>query len=95
MNQKIVNRIGWAASLFPVLMLVGITDQILLNMQGKTGSLLSPFLAIINCMMWTVYGFFKTDRDWKIVIPNAGGIVLGCALLVSGIYCKMGCYPYL
>ena len=91
MDQKTVGYVGRTASVFALLMLLSYADQIALNIEGKTGSLLLPLFTVLNCLAWTVYGFFKKERDWNIVSPNAVGVVIGIITELSGLYCRSGC----
>ena len=85
MNEKIVNKIGWLASFMAIAMYFSYIDQIVLNISGKTGSVILPIVTTINCTTWTLYGFLKTIKDWPIIICNVLGIVLGIITAVTAI----------
>lgn len=77
MNKKIVDRIGWFASLMATTMYVSYIDQILRNINGQPGSIILPIITVINCTAWTLYASWKTKRDWPIIFCNIPGIILG------------------
>jgi len=65
MSQKLVERIGWAASAIAILMWFSFIDQIRLNLSGQKGSLLIPIVVTINCILWTMFGLGK--KNWQII----------------------------
>ncbi|OGH28581.1 MAG: hypothetical protein A3E12_03005 [Candidatus Levybacteria bacterium RIFCSPHIGHO2_12_FULL_39_9] len=75
MSQKLVERIGWAASAIAILMWFSFIDQIRLNLSGQKGSLLIPIVVTINCILWTMFGLGK--KNWQIISANVPGIFLG------------------
>ena len=85
MNEKIVNKIGWFASFMATAMYVSYIDQIKLNLSGNKGSVILPIVTAINCFSWTLYGFFKTKKDWPIIVCNVPGIILGIITAVTAI----------
>jgi len=89
MNENIVTKIGWFASFMAVAMYVSYIDQIRLNISGQTGSVILPIITTINCIAWTLYGSFKTKRDWPIIIANVPGIILGIITIVTAIIWKI------
>ena len=85
MNEKMVNKIGWFASCMAIAMYFSYIDQIRLNLTGHTGSLILPIITTINCSAWTLYGFFKSKKDWPIVMCNVPGIFLGMITAVTAL----------
>ena len=85
MNEKIVNKIGWFASFMAIAMYFSYIDQIFINISGNPGSILLPVVTTINCIAWTMYGWFKIKRDWPIIVCNVPGIVLGFVTAVTAI----------
>lgn len=79
MKEKHVNRIGWMASIMAIAMYFSYIDQIILNIQGQTGSIVLPAITTINCIAWTMYGILKIKKDWPIIFCNSPGIILGIA----------------
>ena len=77
MNEKLVNKIGWFASLMATAMYISYIDQIRLNMSGHKGSIILPIITTINCTAWAIYVLYKTKKDWPIVVCNIPGIILG------------------
>ena len=77
MDEKIVNRIGWFASLMAIAMYFSYIDQIMLNISGQPGSIILPIVTTINCIAWVMYGALKVRKDWPIIVCNVPGIFLG------------------
>ena len=84
MNQKIVERIGWAASIIAILMWFSFIDQIRLNLSGHKGSLLIPVVVTVNCILWTLFGLGK--KNWQIVSSNVPGIFIGIATVATTLF---------
>lgn len=93
-NQNAVNAIGWFGVVMACIMFGTFIDQLMLNWIGKTGSVWLPAATIVNCAAWTFYGLYKMERDWKIVLPNALGILLSIPTLWTAVYCTSGCSFY-
>ncbi|MDP2585684.1 MAG: SemiSWEET family transporter [Candidatus Levybacteria bacterium] len=83
MNQKIVEKIGWAASVIAILMWFSFIDQIRLNLAGQKGSLLIPIVVIVNCILWTLFGLGK--KNWQVVSANVPGIFLGIITAITAL----------
>lgn len=77
MDDKIVNRIGWFASLMAITMYVSYIDQIMRNISGHPGSFILPVATTLNCSAWTLYGWLKIKKDWPIIMCNVPGVILG------------------
>lgn len=86
MNDKAVNRIGWFASLMAIVMFGSFIDQIRLNLAGIPGSIILPIATVLNCTAWFSYGFFKTERDWPIMICNGFGVILATATAITAAF---------
>lgn len=82
-DQKIVEKIGWAASIIAILMWFSFIDQIRLNFAGQKGSIIMPIIATINCILWTLFGLGK--KNWQIVSANVPGIFLGAITAITAI----------
>lgn len=67
-------------------MYVSYIPQIMNNLAGSPGSPWQPLAAFFNCVMWTVYGLFKKDHDWPIVIANVPGVFLGAAAFLTAFF---------
>lgn len=91
MNQKLVEAVGMFGMVMALVMFIAMFDQIILNWNGKPGSVWMPLALTINCIAWTVYGFFKSERDLKIVIPNAVGIIMGAVTTLTAVCCFHSC----
>ncbi|WP_159721233.1 SemiSWEET family transporter [Enterococcus sp. CSURQ0835] len=76
-KERHIQRLGRIASVLSVLMYVSYIPQIMNNLQGAKGNPIQPFVAMVNCTCWVIYGFMKKNRDWPLVIANVPGIFLG------------------
>lgn len=85
MDEKIVNKIGWIASLMAILMYFSYIDQIRLNISGETGSIILPIVTTANCIFWVLYGALKEKKDWPIITCNIPGIILGLVTAITAI----------
>lgn len=85
MDEKTVNKIGWFATFMGITMYFSFIDQIRLNLSGQTGSIILPIIATINATAWTMYGSFKTKKDWPIIISNIPGIIFGIITVITAI----------
>jgi len=81
MNQKIVERIGWAASIIAILMWFSFIDQIRLNLAGQKGSVIMPIIVVVNCILWTLFGIGK--KNWQIIAANSPGIIIGAITVIT------------
>jgi len=81
MNQKIVDKIGWAASIIAILMWFSFIDQIRLNLSGQKGSMVMPMVVVVNCILWTLFGLGK--KNWQIVVSNLPGILIGIITVLT------------
>ena len=79
MTEKQIKILGIVASIMAVGMYVAYIPQIADNLTGHKGNPVQPFVAFVNCTLWTGYGLFKKPRDWPIVVANVPGIFLGLA----------------
>jgi len=86
MNEKLVTRIGWFASLMAVLMFVSYIDQIRLNLDGQKGSIILPTATLINCIAWVSYALLKEQKDWPIFMCNSvGGGVAVISIITAAV----------
>ncbi len=83
MNEKLVTRIGWFASLMAVLMFVSYIDQIRLNLDGQKGSIILPIATLINCIAWVSYALLKEQKDWPIFMCNSVGVVVAVISIIT------------
>ncbi|MGY3765405.1 SemiSWEET family transporter [Vagococcus vulneris] len=81
-----IQVLGRAASIMSILMYVSYIPQILNNLNGNYGNPVQPLVAMINCIFWTVYGFFKHERDWPIIFANVPGIILGAITFFTALH---------
>ncbi|MGM0213531.1 SemiSWEET family transporter [Enterococcus sp. AZ109] len=80
-----IQQLGRAASVLSVLMYVSYIPQIMNNLEGNQGSPIQPFVAMINCTCWVIYGAMKKQKDWPLVIANLPGIFLGAMTFFTAI----------
>ncbi|HLB33844.1 MAG: hypothetical protein A3F67_00465 [Verrucomicrobia bacterium RIFCSPHIGHO2_12_FULL_41_10] len=85
MKEKIINSIGWTASIMAIAMYFSYIDQIFLNLSGHTGSVILPIVTTINCITWVLYGWFKIKKDWPIIICNVLGIFIGIITAITAV----------
>lgn len=83
MNQKIVEKIGWTASIIAIVMWFSFIDQIRLNLAGQKGSLLMPVIVTVNCVLWTLFGLGK--KNWQIIAANLPGIIIGAVTAITAL----------
>lgn len=77
LHQKFFPIIAKVASVTAVLMFIFYFPQIIGNLNGAKGDWIQPFVAMVNCTIWTVYGLWRTKKDWPIVIANVPGVIFG------------------
>lgn len=85
MKELSVNKIGWFASCMAIVMYFSYIDQIRLNLSGHPGSLILPIITTINCSAWSVYGLYKSKKDWPIIVCNIPGIFLGLITAITAV----------
>lgn len=85
LNERIVNRIGWFASLTAMLMFSSYIDQIRLNLEGNTGSVILPMATILNCTAWVSYSLLKSKKDWPIFACNMLGVIVAGATAITAV----------
>ncbi|RXI21806.1 hypothetical protein EPT61_05100 [Pediococcus pentosaceus] len=76
-ETKVICIIGRLASVMSVLMYVSYIPQIISNLHGNYGDPIQPLVVGVNCTTWVIYGYFKADRDWPIIMANIPGVFLG------------------
>ncbi|GLB47373.1 membrane protein [Philodulcilactobacillus myokoensis] len=79
-NLKILSKV---AILTSSLMYVAYISEIMQNFSGNPVSPLQPCVATINATLWTFYGWYKTYRDWPLVISNVPGVFFGFFTLIT------------
>lgn len=85
-RARAVKILGRIASGLSVLMYVSYIAQISNNLAGDYGSPIQPFVAMVNCIFWTAYGFLETPRDTPIIVANVPGIILGCIAFLTALH---------
>ncbi len=84
-DENFFNRLGHIGSILSVMMYVSYIPQIANNLAGNKGSFIQPLVAMINCIVWFLYGAFKKERDIPIIIANAPGILFGFVAAITAI----------
>jgi uncharacterized protein with PQ loop repeat len=85
MDEKIVIRVGWFASIMASVMFASYIDQIRLNLSGHPGSLVLPIMTILNGVSWALYAVLKAKLDWPIFICNILGVIVGIVTLLTAL----------
>lgn len=78
--------VGRIASVLSVCMYVSYLPQIMDNLAGHPGNPVQPLAAFFNCLFWAIYGLFKKERDWPIVVANVPGIFLAAATFLTAVF---------
>lgn len=81
-NQLIVDVIGWVAAVVGTVIMVPQVIRSFKTKRTKDISIAMVLIFILNCSLWTTYGFLIKSR--QLVVSN--GIVLG--LLGLQLYAK-------
>ena len=84
-DENFFNKLGQFGSILSVMMYVSYIPQITNNLAGNKGSFIQPLVAMINCIVWFVYGAFKKERDVPIIIANAPGILFGLVTAITAL----------
>lgn len=71
---KILSKL---ATIMCISMYISYIPQIASNLSGDPVSPLQPLVAMINAILWVGYGWFKTYKDWPVIISNFPGVVFG------------------
>lgn len=85
MNDRHLLVLGWIATATAAVMYLSYIDQIGLNLSGHKGSILQPAATILNCTLWSAYGYLRPKRDWPIVAANSPGILFGLLALITAL----------
>lgn len=85
LSESAVTRIGWFASCMSIIMFSSYIDQIRLNLEGNTGSIILPIATMVNCVSWTSYALLKEKKDWPLLVCNSLGIVFSAATAITAV----------
>ena len=77
---KLLSKI---ATITCISMYVSYIPQIISNFSGSPVSPLQPLVAMVNATLWTGYGWFKTYKDWPVIISNVPGIFFGLITVIT------------
>jgi uncharacterized protein with PQ loop repeat len=78
-----IKILGRVATLTAILMYVSYIPQIISNFSGHPVSPIQPLVAMINATLWVGYGWFKTYRDWPLIISNLPGVIFGLVTVIT------------
>lgn len=76
-ETKFIRILSVIASVIAVCMYVSYIPQIINNLHGAYCAPLQPFVAGLNCTLWSIYAWFKSERDWAVFVANFPGIFFG------------------
>lgn len=82
-SEKFISWLGRFASVIAILMYVSYIAQIVNNLHGQYGAPLQPFVAGVNCSLWSIYAYFKKDRDWPVFWANFPGVFFSFATFIT------------
>ena len=82
-SEKFISWLGRFASVIAILMYVSYIAQIINNLHGQYGAPLQPFVAGVNCSLWSIYAYFKKDRDWPVFWANFPGVFFSFATFIT------------
>lgn len=74
-KSRLINIVGWVASIIGSISFLSYFDQAYLNVQGIKGSLILPIFTLLNCSLWSYYAIMTKQKC--ILTVNIIGIV-GC-----------------
>lgn len=74
---KRVKLLSRVAIITCISMYISYIPEIIANFSGHPVSPIQPLVAMINATLWVGYGWFKTYRDWPVIISNVPGIFFG------------------
>jgi uncharacterized protein with PQ loop repeat len=77
--------LGWVGTILALAMFSSQIDQALKNLKGAKGSILLPSATIVNCVVWTIYGFVLEPVNWPLIICNGSGVPLGIFTVFTAI----------
>ncbi|KRL09655.1 SemiSWEET family transporter [Schleiferilactobacillus perolens] len=80
---KRLKLLSKVATITCISMYVSYIPQIIANFSGNPVSPIQPLVAMINACLWVAYGWFKTYKDWPVIISNLPGIVFGLVTVVT------------
>lgn len=66
-KDKFVILLGRVASTMSVLMYVSYIPQIAGNLSGYKGNPIQPFVAMVNCIVWTAYGLLQKKKTGQLL----------------------------
>lgn len=78
-----VKILGQVATCTAVGMYVSYIPQIMDNLAGHKGNPVQPFAAMVNCLLWVIYGL--KQKDYPIAVANAPGVLFGAAAFLTAL----------
>jgi uncharacterized protein with PQ loop repeat len=83
--QATIRKIGVAASIMSIAMYVSYIPQIMDNLSGAKANAFQPFVAMLNCIGWSVYSYFKEEKDWPVFAANAPGAIFSAVAFFTAL----------
>ncbi|MEQ4924494.1 SemiSWEET family transporter [Proteus hauseri] len=78
-----ITLVSWIATVTACGMYISYIPQIVDNLNGIKTSPFQPFVAAINCSLWTFYGV--KSKEYPVAIANAPGIIFGAIACLTAI----------
>ncbi|KRL40908.1 hypothetical protein [Liquorilactobacillus nagelii] len=85
-ESKFILILSRVATVLAVLMYISYIPQIMNNLQGDYGNPIQPLVAAINCSFWSIYAYFKINRDWPVFWANIPGVFFGLAAFITALH---------
>ncbi|WP_296114039.1 hypothetical protein [uncultured Limosilactobacillus sp.] len=82
-EKTFISWLGKIASVIAILMYVLYVFNIIQNFHGNPVSWEQPFVAGINCSLWSIYAYFKQHRDWPVFWANFPGVFFSFATVIT------------
>lgn len=70
-SEKFISWLGRFASVIAILMYISYIAQIINNLHGQYGSPVQPFVAGINCTLWSIYAYLKKIGTGRFFGPTS------------------------
>ncbi|MCO6543208.1 MAG: hypothetical protein J6584_04525 [Lactobacillus sp.] len=83
--EKVINILGWVASITAIIMYVAYIPQIINNINGVKGSPIQPLATAINTALWVIYALFKKERDIPLALCNGVGTIFGIITFLTAL----------
>lgn len=82
-HVKKIKLLGKIATFSCISMYVSYIPEIIANFSGHPVSPIQPLVAMVNAILWVGYGWFKTYKDWPVIISNVPGVIFGMITVLT------------